>query len=428
MSSPDIVQTATKSGSGILIFDIDNNHEFVRRIDIPSFAKYKGLRGFEGNLANTSLYYTTEITDSTGLLGRFDMETEEVIWEKQLAGIGDRLTSAPDGSRLFIPSGYWIRGFEGGNVVVDALTGEILRFHKYGTSPHMSLVTPNGKHLLAAGAHWLAFVDLETEKVINFAGDTALAWDKKVAIEDDLGDGGIAPITVDSKSQYAYFCHHDHVGFDIVDLQKGEVIHHISVRNSKGAPLGRRSYGIGMTPDEKEIWLVAYNHTQLWVFDNTVMPPVLKTTVPVNGPGHGWVHFSRDGKYAWNHTSDVIDTQTKKTVATLKDGEGNLVSGAKYFEAHFDDDGKLVWVGSQAGMGHAYQDTLTTHIYKNRNNHTPPKAKAKQHTGNRYKVNGSIVSGNQESQKILDEQTDQNNQSQQNHRANPFLEYIVETP
>src|SRR6266516_4016834 len=49
LSMPDGSQEEGRSDPpGILIFDIDNGHKLVRRINVPIFAE--GLRGFAGNL------------------------------------------------------------------------------------------------------------------------------------------------------------------------------------------------------------------------------------------------------------------------------------------------------------------------------------------------------------------------------------------
>jgi hypothetical protein len=69
--------------------------------------------------------------------------------------------------------------------------------------------------------------------------------------------------------------------------------------------------------------------------------------------GHGWVTFSLDGRYAWCHTPDVIDARSRKIVTTLKDENGNLVSGSKFIEVHFRD-GKVVDMGDQFGLGRAH--------------------------------------------------------------------------
>ena len=57
MSQPDGAQREGRSGAGILIFDIDNGHTFVRRIEIPVFKE--GLRGFTGALTTRSVFYST---------------------------------------------------------------------------------------------------------------------------------------------------------------------------------------------------------------------------------------------------------------------------------------------------------------------------------------------------------------------------------
>ena len=359
LSVPDKAQGDGGAGSGIVIFDIDNNHEFVRRIDIPVFRQYGGLRGFEASLANKSAYYTTNINNDKGLLGRFDLETEEILWQKEIDGIGDRASVTVDGSRLFVPTGWWHRGPDAGNVVIDALTGEFLRFHEYGSSPHNSLITPNGKYMLMDGAHWLVFMDVETEEIIHQIGYPELIWDEKVPIENDLGDGGVSPLSIDSKCEFAYFSYHDHVGFDIVDLKKGEVAHHVTLLNN-GEPIPRRTHGVGLTLDETEVWISDQNANRLVVFDNTVSPPEYKTNIPLSRGGHGWITFSRDGKYAWCHTPDVIDMKTKEVVATLKDENGRDICGSKYFEAHFNSNNELVWTSSQFGLGYAPLDTAVS--------------------------------------------------------------------
>ena len=53
-SSPDGAQVKSGSGTGLVIFDIDNGFKFVKRIDIPIFAS--GIRGLTGNLASHALY------------------------------------------------------------------------------------------------------------------------------------------------------------------------------------------------------------------------------------------------------------------------------------------------------------------------------------------------------------------------------------
>jgi len=87
---------------------------------------------------------------------------------------------------------------------------------------------------------------------------------------------------------------------------------------------------------------------KLFIFDSTYVPLKRSGHVDLSAGGHGWITFSRDGKYAWCHTPDVIDVRSRKVVATLKDDKDAPVSGSKFLEIDFQDgqssgDGRSVW-------------------------------------------------------------------------------------
>ena len=98
LSTPDGAQEGG-SGKGILIFEIDNGHRFVRRVDIPF---KEGLRGFCGNSRRHAVYYTT----TNRRLGAFDLESEKIIWERQYDLGCDRACITPDGKKLYVPTGW----------------------------------------------------------------------------------------------------------------------------------------------------------------------------------------------------------------------------------------------------------------------------------------------------------------------------------
>src|SRR4051794_34941121 len=70
MSTPDGAQQEGASGAGILVFDVDHGHQFVRRIDIPSFKE--GLRGFTPSARQHCAYYST----TSRRLGCVDLNTD----------------------------------------------------------------------------------------------------------------------------------------------------------------------------------------------------------------------------------------------------------------------------------------------------------------------------------------------------------------
>ena len=325
LSTPDGAQQGG-SGNGILVFDIDNGHRFVRRIEIPF---KEGLRGFCGNAKRHAVYYTT----TNRRLGAFDLESEKVLWERQYDLGCDRACITPDGRKLYVPTGWWWKGTNTGFLVANPDNGDLLKRLPAGPAAHNSIASLDGQ---------FAYLGTETNLWVFRTSDDSL-----VRQIDGVGESGVFPFTVDSRNRYAYVCLGKHVGFDVVNLQTGEVPHRVLAGTE---PIPHRTHGAGLTPDEKELWISDQEGKKLFAFDATQMPPTETGSVNLTQGGHGWVTFSLDGRYAWCHTPDVIDARTRQIVATLKDENGKPVSGSKFIEVHFRDR-KVVNMGDQFGLG-----------------------------------------------------------------------------
>ena len=330
VGSPDGAQTDGRSGTGILIFDIDDGHRFVRRIEIPSFRE--GLRGFTGNARTHRVYFST----TSRRLGCFDLETEKVVWERVYDAGCDRSSVTPDGKTIYVPTGWWYRGTNSGFLVIDAEKGDVRKRLSVGLQAHNSITSLDGQ---------FAYLGTETNLTVFRTSD-----DSVVRRFRDVGESGVFPFTVDSRNHFAYVCLGKHVGFDVLNLQTGEVPHRVLAGDQ---PIPHRTHGAGLTPDESELWISDQDGKQLFVFDATQMPPKPKGRIPLSLGGHGWVSFSLDGKFAWCHTPDVIDARSKKVIATLKDESGQPVCSSKFIEVHFRD-GQVVKMGSEFGLGRAY--------------------------------------------------------------------------
>ena len=327
VSTPDAAQKDYRSGQGILVFDIDQGHKVVRRINVPAFEE--GLRGFTGNLKNHAAYFST----SNRRVGAFDLETEKILWDKTFDAGADRSAVSKDGKKVYVPTGYWYLGDDGGMLVLNAENGELIKRIKVGPAAHNSLVSLDGKLVFLGSQTTLTVFDSRNEKVIREF--------------KDVGERAIFPYTMDSKNRIAYVCLGNHVGFDVLDLQTQKVLHRVFAGKEH---IEHRTHGAALTPDETELWISDQVGKKLFIFDATRMPPTPKGELDLSQGGHGWVAFSLDGKYAWTHTPDVFDAKTKKLIATLKDENGTPVSGSKYFEVHFRN-GKVVDVGSEFGLG-----------------------------------------------------------------------------
>src|SRR5262249_48741686 len=159
-SSPDASQQEGRSGNGILVFDIDNGHKFVRRIDLPIFKE--GIRGLTGNLKTHRLYFST----SNHRLGAFDLETEKTVWEKTYEAGCDRSSITLDGKKIYAPTGWWDNAADGGFLVVNAENGELIKRIKVGPQAHNSIVSLDGRFVYLCTSTMLTVFDTRDDKMV----------------------------------------------------------------------------------------------------------------------------------------------------------------------------------------------------------------------------------------------------------------------
>ena len=166
-----------------------------------------------------------------------------------------------------------------------------------------------------------------------------------------VGESGVFPFCVDRKNRWAFVCLGKHVGVDVVDLEAGEISSRLFATDPKsGEKIKHRTHGVGMTPDETELWVSDQDGKKLFIFDITMRPPEAKGYVDLSMGGHGWVTFSLDGKYAYSHTPDVFDVKTKKKVASLKAPDGKKFASSKFIEVQMRG-GKVERIGNEFGLG-----------------------------------------------------------------------------
>ncbi len=333
VAAPGIRNDLQYGGAGILIFDVDHGHKFVRRIETPASreAKPDNIKGVCANVVTKKLYFTT-----TKKLYCVDLRTEKTLWEKALPGGCDRMALTPDGKTLYVPS------LEGPTWnVVDAADGHVLAVIETNSGAHNTICGLDGKQVYLAGlkSPLLRVADVETNKVVREVGPFSAA---------------IRPFTVNAAQTRCYVTVNDLLGFEIGDLTTGKVLARVEITGFKKGPVARHgcpSHGIGLTPDEKELWVCDAANRRLHVFDATASPPRQTTAVKVREEP-GWVTFSLDGHYAYPSTGDVIDAATKEVIVGLQDEAGRQVHSEKMVEIHFKA-GEPVRAGDQFGLGRA---------------------------------------------------------------------------
>jgi DNA-binding beta-propeller fold protein YncE len=135
-------------------------------------------------------------------------------------------------------------------------------------------------------------------------------------------------------------------------MNTGKLLHRVEVTGFAKGDVKRHgcpSHGVGLTPDEKELWLSDGHNERVHIFDATVMPPKQVASIKLRDQP-GWVTFSMDGRYAYPSTGEVIDTKTRKIVVALTDEEKRVVQSEKVVEVVMSD-GKVVRTGDQFGVG-----------------------------------------------------------------------------
>ncbi len=329
---PGIRDYLEYGGHGVLVFDIDHGHQFIKRLPLAGLDE-KGqplnVKGIAANAATKRLYVTT-----TRTLTCLDLMTGKVLWEKAYDGGCDRLALAPDGKVIYLPSleqAHWH--------VVDALSGEVIKRLEPGSGAHNTIYSLDGTHAYLAG------LKSPLLRVSETRGHTII---RKVGPFGNV----IRPFTVNGIGTLCFVNVNELLGFEIGDLTTGKMLHHVEVQCFSKGPTKRHgcpSHGIGLTPDEKEIWLTDSHNRRVHIFDATVMPPrPVESLVVRDEPG--WITFSTDGFYAYPSTGDVIETATRKIVAGLKDEKGAEVQSEKLVEVDFAD-GQPVRAGDQFGLG-----------------------------------------------------------------------------
>jgi DNA-binding beta-propeller fold protein YncE len=322
-------------GHGLLVFDMDHGHKFVKRIETGGLhpdKKPSNVKGIAVSIQLNSIYISTIES-----LQRIDLSTGKIVWEKTIDGGCDRMSISPDGKTMYLPSfesKIWN--------VVDCKTGDIIKKIPGFKHAHNTIYGLSGEHVYLddIGSPWLKIADTKTHTVTSQVGPFG---------------NFIRPFTVNGKETRAFVTIDSLLGFEVGDLKTGKKLNRVLVEGWGTGPVRRHgtpSHGIGLTPDEKEIWLCDGFNMRLHVF-SAVEPYQQLTTIPLQDLP-GWITFSLDGKYAYPSSGEVINVKTRKVLTTLTDEFNNSVGSEKMVEVDFEN-GKAVRANDQFGLGKVVQ-------------------------------------------------------------------------
>lgn len=332
VATPGIRNYLEYGGHGLIVFDGDQGHRFLRRIPLAgldSQGKPMNVKGVAANAGTGRIYVTTLRT-----LTCLDIVSGTIHWERSYDGGCDRLALSPDGKLIYLPSleqGHWH--------VVDAITGDIIRRIETDAGAHNTIYALDGRYAYLAGLRspLLRMADTRTHEVVREIGPFGSA---------------IRPFTVNGSNTRCFVNVNGLLGFEVGDLTTGRALHRVQVEGFKmGVPKrhGCPSHGIGLTPDEREIWVTDAHNRRLHIFDATQLPPRPLGNVELRDEP-GWVTFSLDGRLAYPSTGDIVDVASRRIIGQLTDEANRAVQSEKMVEIHLEN-GRPVRTGDQFGIG-----------------------------------------------------------------------------
>jgi len=313
--------------SGVSVYDIDNGHKFLRKIDIPDSGDYKGIAA---SPTLGKLYITSYKKDDLICL---DLKTDAVLWRKNNLGkYADSMMLTPDGKTMYLPFRdeiFWrVLNADNGNVLATINTE---RGRQYDVNPianigpHNTWINPNGKrvYMEVLTVPYLYIADRVTNQVLGKVGPFSR---------------GLRPFAVTDNDKYVFANVDGLLGFEVAEAKPGgKMLYRVEAHTPPERlaqiphppahkPHSTQSHGINLTPDQKEVWVVDGVYGYVYVYDVTQMPPKQKASIaifhdPKDQPHPGWITFSIDGRYAYPDGGAVIDTATKKVAAWIPTSE-----------------------------------------------------------------------------------------------------------
>lgn len=292
---------ANSAGNDLHVIDVATN-KVIKRVEVGPQP-----HGLAATAAGDQLFITIENTHGDeGELLWFDPVTDKVTRRIKIGPRPNQLACTPDGKLAYIPcddATWW---------VVDTTAAKVVKKIPTGGRPHNTLCSPDGKRMYLGpkGSYHVLIADTSTHKLVG---------------EIPLSDAP-RPIVLSKDEKRLYANVDTLLGFEVADIPSRKVIHRVEAEvPAELLRKASRSHGIGLRPDEKELWMCDVFHDRTYVFDMTVEPPKQIATITMHGGGY-WMCFSSDGKFCYiseriGNSVAVIDTATKQVASRIEVGE-----------------------------------------------------------------------------------------------------------
>jgi YVTN family beta-propeller protein len=287
------------AGDDVTVIDVASNKP-IGRIEVGPHP-----HGIAVPASEDVIYVTIEGT-KPGELVWIDPYTDRVVKRMDVGPAPNQLAVTPDGKLAYVPcgDGYWD--------VVDLAKAQVIDRIHTGGRPHNTLCSVDGKHMYLApmgSPKKVTVVDVTTHKPIG-----------EIRFSDV-----IRPISLTRDESRLYVNVDGLVGIEVGDVQARRKILRIPDElTPQQRKIASRSHGLGIRPDQKELWECDVEHFDVHVFDITGEKPKQIATVPIGSQIY-WLTFTPNGKTCYVSARGhgevaAVDTETKQIVARIPVG------------------------------------------------------------------------------------------------------------
>ena len=196
--------------------------------------------------------------------------------------------------------------------VIDVPKAKIIERIFTGGRPHNTVCSADGERMYLApmgSPKKVTIVEVKTHKVIGAIPFSSV----------------VRPVAI-SKDEKRFFAEVDGlVGIEMADIAARKMIQRVPAELApEHKQKGSRSHGLGIRPDQKEVWECDVEHKEVHVYDITSARPKQIDTIPMGGNVY-WLTFGPDGRFCYvsvlsRNEVAVVDTAKKEIVARIPAG------------------------------------------------------------------------------------------------------------
>ncbi len=290
---------------------------------VQEVKNYVGAHGVDFSPDGSKVYVTNELTDKLDVL---DPKTGQVIKSVELSGHPNIVAADKAGNRIVVA----IARGKGGLDIIDAKTLTLKKTIPSGRL-HDVYITPDQKYVVGGSipGKTLYTFDLEKEELV---------WELKM-------DSGVRCMAIETNpdgSTKRVFTQLSALnGFSVVDFAQRKEVTKVPLPEPPeqydhgGYRTNEPSHGIGMSPDNKTLWVTSIPNNAVYAYDAATLKLTGKIDLPsykvAGNPAPisavaNWTTFTPDGKFLYISNSgmrsvSVIDVPNMKLLKAIPVGE-----------------------------------------------------------------------------------------------------------